>query len=143
MSIWTVTLTIALSIALSGIIAVSAWAIEDVLDHRREVQHVRSIALAYRYHMTTSRCTLPTTALTLSAVRSALSGAGQTHRAIEDEANWRVVFDGGNNRQTAVTVFKVDGSSNLVRSDSYTLPIAGGDRTHQFFDAVFDSRVCP
>ena len=143
MSIWSVTLTITLSIALTGIIAVSAWAIDDVLEDRRDVQHVRSMALAYRNHMTASRCTLPATALTLSAVRSTLSSAGQTHPAIEDEPNWRIAFDGGNNRQTAVTVFKVDSSSNITHSDTYTLPLPGGDRTHEFFDAVFDSRVCP
>ncbi|MCY4096304.1 MAG: hypothetical protein OXG05_14410 [Gammaproteobacteria bacterium] len=143
MSIWSVTLTITLSIALTGIIAVSAWAIDDVLDDRRDVQHVRSIALAYRDHMTAFRCTLPATALSVSAVRSTLTGAGQNHPSIEDETNWRMAFDGGNNRQTAVTVFKVDGSSNIVLSDTYTLPLPSGDRTHEFFDAVFDSRICP
>ena len=143
MSIWSVTLTITLSIALTGIIAVSAWAIDDVLNDRRDVQQVRSMALAYRHHMTASRCTLPATALTLSAVRSTLTGAGQNHPSVEDETNWRMAFDGGNNRQTAVTVFKVDGSSNIVLSDTYTLPLPGGDRTHEFFDAVFDSRICP
>ena len=143
MSIWSVTLTITLSIALTGIIAVSAWAIDDVLEDRRVVQQVRSIALAYRNHMTAFRCTLPATALTLSAVRSTLSSAGQIHTAIEDEPNWRIAFDGGNNRQTAVTVFKVDSSSNITHSATYTLPIPGEDRTHEFFDAVFDSRICP
>ena len=143
MSIWSVTLTITLSIALTGIIVVSAWAIDDALEDRRDVQHVRSMALAYRHHMTASRCTLPATALTLSAVRSTLSSVGQIHPAIEDEAIWRIAFDGGNNHQTAVTVFKVDSSSNITHSATYTLPLPGGDRTHEFFDAVFDSRVCP
>ena len=143
MSIWSVTLTVALSIALTGIIAASAWAIDDALDDRRDVQHVRSIALAYRDHMTSIRCTLPTTPLTLVSVRASLITAGQHHSMVDEEANWRFAFDGGNNRQTAVTVFKVDGSSNIVHSRTYTLPIPGGDRSHQFFDAVFDSRVCP
>ena len=143
MSIWSVTLTITLSIALTGIIAVSAWAIDDVLDDRRDVQHVRSIALAYRDHMTAFRCTLPANALTLSAVRSTLSSADHTYPAIENEPNWRIAFDGGSNRQTAVTVFKVDSSANITDSATYTLPLPGGDRTHEFFDAVFDSRVCP
>ena len=143
MSIWSVTLSIALSVALGGIIAASAWAIDDTLSDRRDVQHVRSLALAYRDYMTSTRCTLPTTALTLSAVRSTLTSAGQNHPALHEEANWRIAFDGGNNRQAAVTVFKVDGSSNIVRSDTFTLPLPGGDRTHEFFDAVFDSRICP
>lgn len=143
MSIWSVTLGIALSIALGGIVAASAWAIDDVLTDRRDVQHVRTIALAYRDHMTASRCSLPSTALTLSAVRSTLTRAGQNHPAIYEESTWRLSFDGGNNRQTAITVFKVDGGSNITQSDTYTLPIPGGDRTHEFFDAVFDSRICP
>ena len=143
MSIWSVTLGIALSIALGGIVAASAWAIDDALADRRDVQNVRSIALAYRDHMTASHCTLPTTALTLSAVRSTLTSAGQNPPAIDEESTWRIAFDGGNNRQTAVTVYKVDGGSNITQSDTYTLPIPGGDRTHEFFDAVFDSRICP
>ena len=143
MSIWSVTLGIALSIALGGIVAASVWAIDDALADRRDVQNVRSIALGYRDHMTASHCTLPTTALTLSAVRSTLTGAGQNPPSIDEMSSWRIAFDGGNNRQTAVTVYKVDGGSNITQSDTYTLPIPGGDRTHEFFDAVFDSRICP
>ena len=137
------TLSVAFSVALGGIIAVSAWAIDDVLDDRRDTQTVLSIALAYRDHMTASRCTLPSTALSLSAVRATLTSAGQSHAVVDEENTWRMTFDGGSNRQAAVTVFKVDGASNITQSDSFTLPVAGGDRSHEFFDAVFDSRICP
>ena len=143
MSVWSVTLAIALSFALSGIIAVSVWTIDKALDDRRDTQNVFKVALAYRDHATASRCTIPTTALTLRAVRTALANAGQTFAAVEDETSWRMTFDGGNNRQTAVTVFKVDSASNIERSHTLTLPIAGGDRSHEFFDAVFASRICP
>ena len=137
------TLTIALSIALSGVIAVSAWAINNTLDERRDVQNVVKVALAYRDYMSASRCTVPTTPLTLGAARGALASAGKTFAAVEDETSWRMTFDGGNDRQTAVTVFKVDSVSNIVRSHTLTLPVAGGDRSHEFFDAVFASRICP
>ena len=143
MSVWSVTLAIALSIALSGIIAVSAWAIDDALDDRRDMQNVLKVALAYRDYMTASRCTIPATPLTLTVVRSALVSAGQTFAAVEDETSWRMTFDGGNNRQTAVSVFKVDSTSNIERSYTLTLPIAGGDRSHEFFELVFASRICP
>ena len=143
MSVWSVTLALALSIALGGIIAVSAWTIDDVLDDRRDMQNVLAVALAYRDHMTASRCTVPVTPLSLSGVRTALIGAGQTHAAVENEAAWRIAFDGGSDRQTAVTLYKVDGASRVTQSNSFTLPLPGGDRTHQFFDVVFDSRICP
>ena len=93
--------------------------------------------------MTASRCTIAATPLTLTAVHSALASAGRTFAAVEDETSWRITFDGGNNRQTAVTVFKVDSASNIMRSHTLTLPTAGGDRSHEFFDAVFASRICP
>ncbi len=143
MSVWSVTLAIALSIALSGIIAVSAWAIDDVLDDRRDMQNVLKVALAYRDHMTASRCTIPATPLTLTAVRSALASEGLTFAVIEDETSWRMSFDGGDNRQSAVTVFKLDSDLSIERSHTLTLPVAGGDRSHEFFDAVFASRICP
>ncbi len=142
MSLGSLTLSIGLSIVLGGIVAVSAWAIDDALDHRRDAQTVFSIALAYRDHMTSSRCTLPNTALALSAVRTTLNGVGQSHANVDDEGSWRMTFDGNANRQQAVTVFTVDSASNIVRSDTFSLPVPGGDRTHEFFDAVFD-RVCP
>lgn len=143
MSVWSLTLAIALSLALGSIVTVSVWVINDLLDNRRDTQTVLSIALAYRDQMSASRCILPTTSLSLSAVRALLTAAGQSHPVVENESAWRMVFDGGLNRQTAVTVFKVDGSADITRSDTFTLPVAGGDRTHEFFDAVFDSRVCP
>ena len=143
MSLGSLTLSIGLSIVLGSIVAVSAWAIDDALDHRRDTQTVFAIALAYRDHMTSSRCTLPNTALALSVVRTALTGAGQSHPSVDDEGFWRMTFDGNANRQHAVTVFTVDSASNIVRSNTFALPVAGGDRTHEFFDAVFDSRVCP
>ena len=113
------------------------------LDERRDAHTVSRIALAYRDHMTGSRCSLPTTALTLSAVRTALKTAGQTHAAVDDESVWRMTFEGGPNRQSAVTVYKVDSNGNIKNAKTHTLAPAGGDRTHEFFDAVFDSRVCP
>ena len=137
------TLAVALSIALSGILVVSAWAIDDALNDRREAQNLQAIALAYRDLMTVSRCTLPGTALSLSAVRGSLTSAGQRFPVVENEANWRISFDGDTNRQASVTLFKVDGGSNVTRSHAFRLPIPGGDRTHEFFDAVFDSRICP
>lgn len=143
MSVWSVTLTVALSIALSGVIALSAWAIKDVLDDRRAIQNVRVIALAYRDHMVASRCVLPNTELALSTVRASLSAAGQDHPAVGEEASWRMSFDGDKNRQAAVTLFKIVSGSNITHSDTFVLPMPGGDRTHEFFDAVFDSRVCP
>lgn len=143
MSISSLTLSVGVAIALGGIIAATAWVIDDLVDERRQAHAVFVIALAYRDHMTTSRCTLPSAALTLSAVRTALRHAGQSHPFVEDESAWRMSFDGGNNRQSAVTVFKVDGGSNITQSDTFTLPLPGGDRAHEFFDAVFDSRVCP
>ncbi len=143
MSLGSLTLSIGLSVVLGGIVAMSAWAINDALDHRRDTQTVFSIALAYRDHMTSSRCTLPTTALSLSAVRPVLTGVGQSHASVDDEGSWRMTFDGDANRQHAVTVFKVDSALNIVRSDTYVLPVPGGDRTHEFLDAVFDSRICP
>ena len=143
MSIGSVTLALVISIALGGVVAVSAWAIDDALDERRDQQTVFDIALAYRDHMTASRCTLPTTALTLSAVRGTLTGAGQNHPQVEGEASWRMSFEGGNNRQSAVTVFQLDTNGNIEHALTHTLPVAGGDRAHEFFDAVFDSRVCP
>lgn len=143
MSVWSVTLAVALSIALSGILVASAWAIDDALNERREVQNLQAIALAYRDLMTDSRCSLPGSALSLSAVRGSLTGAGQRVPAVEDEASWRLSFDGEKNRQSAVTMYKVDGGSNVTRSHTFRLLIPGGDRTHEFFDAVFDSRICP
>ncbi|MCY4128847.1 MAG: hypothetical protein OXG15_06345 [Gammaproteobacteria bacterium] len=143
MSVGSLTLAVAFSVALGSIVAVSAWLINDALDDRRDTQTIFSIALAYRDHMTTSRCTLPSTALSLSAVRALLTAAGQSHAVVEDESAWHMTFDGGVNRQSAVTVFKVDGTSNITRSNTFTLPVAGGDRSHEFFDVVFDSRVCP
>ena len=143
MSVWSVTLAVALSIALSGILVASAWVIDDALNERREVQNLQAIALAYRDLMTVSRCTLPGTALSLSAVRGSLTSTGQRFPVIENEASWRISFDGDTNRQASVTVFKVDGGSNVTRSHTFRLPIPGGDRTHEFFDAVFDSRICP
>ena len=137
------TLAVALSIALSGILVVSAWAIDDALNDRREAQNLQAIALAYRDLMTVSRCTLPSTALSLSAVRGSLASAGQRFPVVENEASWRISFDGDTNRQASVTVFKVDGGSNVTRSHTFRLPIPGGDRTHEFFDVVFDSRICP
>ena len=137
------TLAVALSIALSGILVVSAWAIDDALDDRREVQNLHGIALAYRDLMTSSRCALPATVLPLSEVRGSLTSAGQRFAVVEDEANWRLSFDGDRNRQASVTIFKVDGGSNVTRSHTFRLPMPGGDRTHEFFDAVFDSRICP
>ena len=143
MSVGSLTLAFAISIALGGIIAASAWAIDDALDERRDQQTVLAIALAYRDHMTTSRCTLPTTALTLNAVRSTLSVAGQRHPEVEGEATWRMSFEGGNNRQAAVSVYRVDAHGDIESALTHTLPLPGGDRTHEFLDAVFDSRVCP
>ena len=143
MSVWSVTLAVALSIALSGILVVSAWAIDNVLDDRREAQTLQAIALAYRDLMTDSRCSLPGTALSLSAVRGSLTSAEQRFPVVEDEANWRISFDGDTNRQASVTVFKTIGGSNITRSHTFRLPMPGGDRTHEFFDAVFDSRICP
>ena len=143
MSIGSVTLALAISIALGGVVAVSTWAIADVLDERRDQQTVLEIALAYRDHMTASRCTLPTTALALSAVRGTLTSAGQRQPVVEEEASWWMTFDGGKNRQTAVTVYQVVTNGAIDQALTHTLPVAGGDRTHEFFDAVFDSRVCP
>ena len=117
--------------------------IDDALADRRDMQNVLKVALAYRDHMTASRCTLPTTSLTLTVARSTLAGAGQSFAAIKDETSWRMTFDGGNNRQRALTVFKVDSALNIKRSHTLTLPVAGGDRSHEFFDAVFASRICP
>ena len=137
------TLAVALSIALSGILVASAWAIDDALNDRREAQNLQAVALAYRDLMTVSRCTLPGTAFSLSAVRGSLTSAGHRSPVIEDEANWRISFDGDTNRQSSVTVFKIDDGSNVTRSHTFRLPMPGGDRTHEFFDAVFDSRICP
>ena len=142
MSVWTVTLAVALSIALSGILVVSAWAIDDVLRDRVEAQNLQAIALAYRDLMTDSRCSLPGTALPLSVVRGSLTSAGQRVPVVENEANWRISFDGDTNRQASVTLFKVDGGSNVTHSHAFRLPIPGDDRTHEFFDVVFDSRIC-
>ena len=117
--------------------------IYGTLDERRDAQTVSTIALAYRDHITASRCSLPTTALTLSAVRTELQTAGQTPATVEGESAWRMTFEGGANRQSAVTVYKVDLNGNIEKAKTHTLPQPGGDRTHEFFDAVFDSRVCP
>ena len=99
MSVSTVVLSVAISIALGSIVAVSAWTIDDLLIERRDTQTVFSIALSYRDHMTSSRCTLPTTALALSSVRSTLTSAGQSHPTVDEESRWRMTFDGGSNRQ--------------------------------------------
>ena len=143
MSVGNLTLTITLSMLLGGVIYVSTSTIFNVLDEKRDIHTVFTIALSYRDHMTSSRCTLPSTALSLNVVRTTLTGAGLSPPAVENESAWRMTFDGGSNRQEAVTVFKVDSASNITRSSTFPLPVPGGDRSHEFFDAVFDSRICP
>ena len=143
MSIGSLTLSIAISIALVSVIAASAWVIDDELDDRRDLQTVLSIALAYRDHMTASRCTLTSTPLMLRGVRRTLTTAGQNPAFVGDESSWRLAFEGGSNRQSAVTVYHVDTNGKIENALTYTLPVPGGDRTHEFFDAVFDSRICP
>ena len=143
MSFASLALALGLSLAIGGIAIVSVWVITDALDDRRDMQNVFEVALAYRDHMTSSRCTLPTTALAVNTVRTALTNAGISTATIEDESSWRITYDGGVNRQMAVSLFKVDSGANIERSDTFVLPAPGGDRTHEFFDAVFDSRVCP
>ena len=133
---------IAVALVLGGVVALCVWAIDAQVDQKRNTQIALDLALAYRDHMTTARCSISNAPIELNTVRVELANAGQQHPAIDEEVNWRVSFDGGANRQHAVTVFKMD-SGAISQSTTFQLPVSGGDRSVEFFDAVFDSRDCP
>lgn len=143
MSVGSLTLAVAITVSFGSIVLISVQTIHTEFERHVEVQRIFDIALEYRDQLASARCTLPTSALTLSSVRATLTSAGEIPPNIENESSWRMTFDGGTNGQMSVTVFKVDDDAHIRQSDSIVLPVPGGDRTHEFFDAVFDSRVCP